>query len=108
ERLRLIVGSLLFGAAATNISAQSTPFENLDDPCGYPAVIPTQYGPPVSRLLEAETMLINSTQIEPNPLAPGFYHLKNTRPFTSRLTGDGAQQIDRPLCPNAPFANEQQ
>lgn len=80
----------------------NTAFQYWKDPCGYPPIIPTAYGTQLSRLLEAEALLIDSSQIEKRTDNPNYYRLNSTRPNINWAN------TTIPMGGDAPFLGETQ
>lgn len=100
-----IVASAVFAALQTP-SAEAihptTPFQYWKDACGYPSVIPALYGAQLSRVMEAEALLIRSDQIERRTDDPNFFRFKSTRVNVN--WGNTSQ----PMGGDAPFLGETQ
>lgn len=104
-RLVTVVACMTFAALqASDAEAlhPTTPFQYWKDPCGYPPVVPTKYGASISRLLEAEALLIHESEIEIDPANSNFYRFKNPRDNKYWLN------TTYELEPGAPFKNERQ
>ena len=100
----LLAGLTIIAIGSTGLSPASEaeseiripptqPFEYWQDPCGYPAIIPSIYRTvALPRLLSAEVLLVQTSHLERRIDDPSFYRLKatgtnNTYPGSSFVLG---------------------
>lgn len=99
---KIVSGLFLITAFASRIVGAQTslpPFAGWTDSCAYPITIPLIDAPEISRLLEAEAMLIPAGQISRRSDNPSYYRFNNTGPFTH--WGNSV-----PMCPGSKFLGE--
>lgn len=90
---------LPFLASAANAQTPLPPFATWTDSCAYPITIPLKEAPEISRLLEAEALLIPAGQISRRTDNPSYFRFNNT----SSLSTWGSTSA---MCSSSKFYGE--